>query len=178
MFARPCAAGGECSLPELLCFIYNLALDFFIAASLVGAHGKPVTEVIYAVGHNWCRMGSPGGAECPCPAGITWGEDGIGVSWALPFTSRSRAASCATASGLGIRKGWGCGLSGGGVWVIMSLCCLYVPTSIAGDGRDDAGRGECVELGEHPMPGEHGHAAGRAALPPDPLRCTCTVCHG
>lgn len=56
-------------------------LSFFIAASSARAQGAPVTQVPYTAGQD-CpgmgRLGTPGEAGCPHPAGITRGEGDTG----------------------------------------------------------------------------------------------------
>lgn len=82
----------------------------FIAASLARARGEPVTQVIYALGHEspgMGGMGSPGEVECPQPAVTAQSRDGTGMSPALRFAPWSTTASCAVGLGLGIHKGWG-----------------------------------------------------------------------
>lgn len=166
-FARPyrltVLLGEERGLAELLRFINNLALNFLIAASLTRAQGGPVTQVVYAVGHNSPRDGRVGDPRerlnVPILQGEPGGEDGIGGvrGSALRLRAQGHLLRCCFGSWhprrlrVSRRRG-------------RAHCVPLLPLCPAGTGEDDASRGERAGLREHPPSRRRGRL-----LRPQPL---------
>lgn len=142
--------GGERSLAELLCFINNLALDFYCCLISESPGGTGNTSDLRS-GARLPRDGQVGepqdGLNVPILQQKPEAEGGIGVSPSPPGPGQPPVLLLWV---LASTKAGAVGEQEGGLGPRVPLR----PTGIAGDGRD-------------------------AALPPDPLPCTPTLlCRG